>query len=521
MLTRINLIRQLGRFQHIVPENLPENGNLKKINLIYAPNGSGKTSLSIIFQSIATKNVDVIFKKRNRLSNLDPEFVLEFDNNKEVSFKKGILLDNHQVGNSIRIFNSYFISDNVHVFNIEKNGFYVQNMINYDEKDHVNRINERLKEDFKERNRKNHYIKNLKEQQKKIKKDSKKYRNLNERIDKTQAIKLRVQKRIDKNQSKLQQIYEPYLDKIEYTVNEILTDFNTDFYIQMSKIVYQNVGLDENSGKVILSPRLIFDIIFSNNLGSPLLVNDIGGRDSIDYVLSDGDKSALTFALYMALLKLEGVEDKVIFVDDPFSSLDSERRFMTIQYLVRISEDVEQLIITSHDENFLEELQNELINNQFDRHGDILCMNIEKSSDTYSKLIKRSNFESKDSLVVTYIEFKEFLYTKGEISDKLELRDITMKIRPFLERIFKIKYPEFYVEGQTWLKNYLDFIKNSNSDKKYQDFQKLYPYLNDLKDILAYTRPFNHDDAKDSFSKLRFKQTKQMVEKTLRLFHVI
>ena len=171
MLTRINLIRQLGRFQHIVPENLPENGNLKKINLIYAPNGSGKTSLSIIFQSIATKNVDVIFKKRNRLSNLDPEFVLEFDNNKEVSFKKGILLDNHQVGNSIRIFNSYFISDNVHVFNIEKNGFYIQNMINYDEKDHVNRINERLKEDFKERNRKNHYIKNLKEQQKKLKKD--------------------------------------------------------------------------------------------------------------------------------------------------------------------------------------------------------------------------------------------------------------------------------------------------------------------------------------------------------------
>ncbi|MBZ2148719.1 hypothetical protein K1J07_08515 [Streptococcus gordonii] len=106
-------------------------------------------------------------------------------------------------------------------------------------------------------------------------------------------------------------------------------------------------------------------------------------------------------------------------------------------------------------------------------------------------------------------------------SGKTSLRDITMKIRPFLERIFKIKYPDFYVEGQTWLKNYLDFIKNSNSDKKYQDFQKLYPYLNDLKDILAYTRPFNHDDAKDSFSKLRFKQTKQMVEKTLRLFHVI
>ncbi|MFR6286468.1 AAA family ATPase [Streptococcus salivarius] len=289
----------------------------------------------------------------------------------------------------------------------------------------------------------------------------------------------------------------------------------------MSKIVYQNIGLEEHSGKVILSPRLIFDIIFSNNSASPLLVNDTGGRDSIDYVLSDGDKSALTFALYMALLKLEGAEEKLIFVDDPFSSLDSERRFMTIQYLVRISEEVGQLIVTSHDENFLEELQNELINNQFDRHGDILCMNIEKSSDTYSKLIKRESFDSKDSLVVTYDEFKEFLQIKGEITDKSVLRDITMKIRPFLERILKIKYPEFYVEGQTWLKNYLEFIKNSKTDKKYHDFQKLYPYLDDIKGILSYTRPFNHDDAKDSFTKLRFKQTKQMVEKALKLFMVI
>lgn len=515
------MIRQLGRFQHIIPDNLPENGNLKKINLIYAPNGSGKTSLSIIFQSIATQNVELLYKKRNRLSNLEPEFLLEFDNNKEVSFKKGTLSDIHQVGNSIRIFNSYFISDNVHVFNVEKNGFYIQNMINDDEKDHVNKINEKLKADFKERIKKQHYVKSLKKQQKSSKKESKKYQKLEGLITKTNSIKLRVQSRIDKNQQKLQKIYEPYLDKIEYAVNDILDDFNTDFYIKMSKIVYQNIGLEEYSGKVILSPRLIFDIIFSNNSASPLLVNDTGGRDSIDYVLSDGDKSALTFALYMALLKLEGAEEKLIFVDDPFSSLDSERRFMTIQYLVRISEEVGQLIVTSHDENFLEELQNELINNQFDRHGDILCMNIEKSSDTYSKLIKRESFDSKDSLVVTYDEFKEFLQIKGEITDKSVLRDITMKIRPFLERILKIKYPEFYVEGQTWLKNYLEFIKNSKTDKKYHDFQKLYPYLDDIKGILSYTRPFNHDDAKDPFTKLRFKQTKQMVEKALKLFMVI
>ncbi|QEM33154.1 hypothetical protein FHI56_09780 [Streptococcus salivarius] len=199
MLTKINMIRQLGRFQHIIPDNLPENGNLKKINLIYAPNGSGKTSLSIIFQSIATQNVELLYKKRNRLSNLEPEFLLEFDNNKEVSFKKGTLSDIHQVGNSIRIFNSYFISDNVHVFNVEKNGFYIQNMINDDEKDHVNKINEKLKRDFKERIKKQHYVKSLKKQQKSSKKESKKYQKLEGLITKTNSIKLRVQSRIDKN----------------------------------------------------------------------------------------------------------------------------------------------------------------------------------------------------------------------------------------------------------------------------------------------------------------------------------
>lgn len=50
-------------------------------------------------------------------------------------------------------------------------------MINDDEKDHVNKINEKLKRDFKERIKKQHYVKSLKKQQKSSKKSQKNIRN--------------------------------------------------------------------------------------------------------------------------------------------------------------------------------------------------------------------------------------------------------------------------------------------------------------------------------------------------------
>lgn len=43
---------------------IPNNGHLKKINGIYAPNGTGKTSLALLFQSLSNKNSNIILKKR-------------------------------------------------------------------------------------------------------------------------------------------------------------------------------------------------------------------------------------------------------------------------------------------------------------------------------------------------------------------------------------------------------------------------------------------------------------------------
>lgn len=521
MLSEIQLIRQLGWFQHLIPDNLPNSGKLKKINLIYAPNGSGKTSLSTIFQSIATNDKGLIIKKRNRVANHLPEFKLLFENTL-VSFDGEKLIAPAEIRNRIRIFNSYFIGDNIHTFKIESNGFLIQNMLSDDDRDHGELLRKQLKNIYKNRIKLNHHIKNLKSEKKKYSEKSKKYKEFEKLIDKKVSIRNKLQKKFDNTQDKLRNIYSPYLDNLEVKVNEILLEFNVDFYINVSKTVYQSIG-DEESGRFVIIPRLIFDVIFSNSQNTPLIINsDSQTRDSLDYVLSDGDKSALTFALYLSLLELEiSKGNQIVFVDDPFSSLDSERRFMTIQYLVKLAEKTSQLIVTSHDEHFLEELYSELITYQFDVNNDILSLGIQKSSNEYSKFVMREDVFLKDNLEVTYGEFIKFVTQSNEITDKSKLRDISMKIRPFLERIFKIKYPEFYVANQTWLKNYLDFIKKSSNDERYRDFKKLLPEIDTFREVLSYTRHFNHDDRQNFYQTLRYKQTKQMIEKTLYLFKLI
>ena len=64
-------IQQVIKIQHysrfdLFHQAFPADGKLEKINLIYGPNGSGKTALSLIAQSLATRKDDIIVKKENK-----------------------------------------------------------------------------------------------------------------------------------------------------------------------------------------------------------------------------------------------------------------------------------------------------------------------------------------------------------------------------------------------------------------------------------------------------------------------
>jgi len=73
--------------------------------------------------------------------------------------------------------------------------------------------------------------------------------------------------------------------------------------------------------------------------------------------LSEGDKSTLALAFFMAKLDIDpNIADKVIVFDDPLSSFDNNRRLYTVQLLKDLLPTVRQLVVMSHNEFFLAEI---------------------------------------------------------------------------------------------------------------------------------------------------------------------
>jgi wobble nucleotide-excising tRNase len=73
--------------------------------------------------------------------------------------------------------------------------------------------------------------------------------------------------------------------------------------------------------------------------------------------LSEGDKSTLAFAFFIAALeKLPDLDKQIVILDDPLSSLDQNRRQSTAQILLELSPKLKQLCVLTHKNDFLQML---------------------------------------------------------------------------------------------------------------------------------------------------------------------
>jgi wobble nucleotide-excising tRNase len=81
--------------------------------------------------------------------------------------------------------------------------------------------------------------------------------------------------------------------------------------------------------------------------------------------LSEGDKSTLAFAFFLASLEKQPALDKqVVVFDDPLSSLDETRREATARLLLALSPSVQQLAVFTHKRDFLHMLCDKIPDNK-------------------------------------------------------------------------------------------------------------------------------------------------------------
>ena len=169
---------------------------------------------------------------------------------------------------------------------------------------------------------------------------------------KNDADSLQTQK--NAKQKALEDYGTTIFDTYQKRVNELLKTLGTDFTLagltgktdDRANESYSDFGFIILGKDVPLTARVEETPCFKNTL-------------------SEGDKSTLAFAFFMAALEKQPDLDKQIIVfDDPLSSLDETRREATARLLLALSPTVKQLNVFTHKKDFLHMLCDKMPDNK-------------------------------------------------------------------------------------------------------------------------------------------------------------
>ena len=172
--------------------------------------------------------------------------------------------------------------------------------------------------------------------------------------------------------------------------------------------------------------------------------SDIEPKDKYYFgnTLSDSDRRLLAMSFFISSLKNDGnLKDKIVVLDDPFSSFDSNRKDDLANVIIDISNDnnenPKQLIVLTHDDSFLVRLQNKLPTE------DTRLLKIQYS-EANGSVLDICNIDD----VIEEDYFKYIKEIKKAVDNSVGVDSALKNIRICLERLLKHKY-YFLLDSET------------------------------------------------------------------------
>ncbi len=157
------------------------------------------------------------------------------------------------------------------------------------------------------------------------------------------AEKARIEESKQKAKDKLADYNETAIDAYRQSVNDMLMRFGATFRLSKVKIEYP--GGKPRAGYALEIRGVEVDL---GNENTP------PGLPCFRNTLSSGDRSTLAFAFFMAQLTARSdIEDLVVVLDDPFTSLDEFRQTWTCYSIRKLAEKARQVVVLSHSLDFL------------------------------------------------------------------------------------------------------------------------------------------------------------------------
>ncbi len=185
-----------------------------------------------------------------------------------------------------------------------------------------------------------------------------------------------------------------------------------------------------------------------------VLNSDVLENSKADMILSDGEKTTLAFAYFLARLKLfykkEDLKDLVVVIDDPISSLDEQRIYNTSDIVAKINqelagealkdeEDKAQVFVLTHNHTFMARLINMV--------GKYACyFQLERNQKQLKIVCKNEVVGYFDTFyLLLFKEVYEFAKKEKVQDDCKEAINYGNKVRILLESFLKINFIDSFL----------------------------------------------------------------------------
>ena len=279
-----------------------------------------------------------------------------------------------------------------------------------------------------------------------------------------------LNKQKEQKQEELNKFISGIFKKYGEKTNDYLKKFGTEF-----EIVEARGGSYVGRSK---DPMVEYKLTLS---GQEILFEDDEINPCFKYTLSEGDKSSLSFAFFLAKLDLDpNLSNKIIIFDDPLSSLDSNRRTATTQQLQRINGLAKQIIILTHNTIVARKFWNEIDKSK--------CKNLQIVRSTGTYKISEWDLEKETSGEYFNNYFILEKYLNEGISGQQQLRNVARCIRLLLEGYLRLRFPGKFTESE-WLGDFIKKIENASNGEPLSNMK---PQLNELKDINDFSKKYHH-----------------------------
>ncbi|MCY7078057.1 AAA family ATPase [Streptococcus oralis] len=474
---QIEKIKNYGTYADYDISKVEWDGKLNKNNVIYAPNGTGKTSLSLIFESLKGDD-NLISKKKSLFSDGIPNIIL----------KRGDKIYEYNGGKwnyhmpQISIFNSFYLEENTYQLSRDKANIQINTSSSLDLRNIFKMTREEQQNFFSEYKRL-HKIQSQLSKEVAIAK-----RDLNEAKRNGQINSNEKKKKYNILITEQKQVLDDLKDlgsfdnlpvRVQKKANELLDRINSylskfTHYLKLNSIrpIYSVIGKNKVAFNTALFDITIYD--------KTITINDRTEK-SLKYYLSEGDKNTIALSLFLA--KFDMIADASsyrVVIDDPFTSFDFSRRQTTIQQLTRLSNNVKQMIVLTHDLYF----------------ADSLVKSLDSVTLLEIKMLRRNrviDVSDPHSLILTGLmkdietlhEFERSEHTYSA-SDKLL---VARSIRPSLEGILRIKYFN-EIDNKKMLGQIVNFIKRSPECSRISRLKG--ETVDEISSINDYAKEFHH-----------------------------